>query len=86
MRKNPREMPIWRSLRICSRALDSSPLLADTLSVVQKRNLHTPGTVSGRPAFVFDIDGVLIRGDTVLDSAIKALQRLYTDGGKSYGA
>lgn len=86
MRNNPREMPIWRSLRIWSRTLNSSSLLAGTLSAVQKRNLHTPGTVSGRPAFVFDIDGVLIRGDTVLESAIKALQRLYTDGGKSYGA
>ena len=75
-------MPIWKSL---SRAINSSFLVGETLSVLQKRFLHTPGMVTGKPAFVFDIDGVLIRGNTVLDSARKALQRLYTEGGKSCG-
>lgn len=35
----------------------------------------------GPPAFVFDIDGVLIRGGTVLPEARRALARLYTPGG-----
>ncbi len=35
----------------------------------------------GPPAFVFDIDGVLIQGGTVLPEAKKALAKLYTDNG-----
>ena len=35
----------------------------------------------GPPAFVFDIDGVLIQGGTVLPEAKKALARLYTNNG-----
>ena len=33
------------------------------------------------PAFVFDIDGVLIRGGTVLPAARRALARLYSADG-----
>ena len=35
----------------------------------------------GPPAFVFDIDGVLIQGGTVLPEAKKALAKLYTNNG-----
>lgn len=37
----------------------------------------------GPPAFVFDIDGVLIQGGTVLPEAKKALAKLYTNNGVS---
>lgn len=37
----------------------------------------------GPPAFVFDIDGVLIQGGTVLPEAKQALAKLYTSGGAS---
>ncbi|EIE22207.1 HAD-superfamily hydrolase [Coccomyxa subellipsoidea C-169] len=65
-----------------NRACSSSLGLAECLSLLQRKFLHTPGAASGPPAFVFDIDGVLIRGETVLGSAKKALQRLYTRGGE----
>ncbi len=74
-------MPIWRSLKLWSKAINSRSLLPEGLSLLQKTFLHTPGTTAGPPAFVFDIDGVLIRGETVLDSARKAMQRLYTHQG-----
>ena len=32
------------------------------------------------PAFVFDIDGVLIRGKKVLEPALRAMQKLCPDG------
>lgn len=37
----------------------------------------------GPPAFVFDIDGVLIQGGTVLPEARKALAKLYNKNGAS---
>lgn len=37
----------------------------------------------GPPAFVFDIDGVLIQGGTVLPEAKMALAKLYTNNGMS---
>lgn len=37
----------------------------------------------GPPAFVFDIDGVLIQGGTVLPEAKMALAKLYTNNGTS---
>jgi hypothetical protein len=39
----------------------------------------------GPPAFVFDIDGVLIRGGTVLPAARRALAKLYSPGGWNVG-
>ena len=35
---------------------------------------------STRAAFTFDIDGVLVKGNSVLDQAKRALARLYTQG------
>ena len=40
------------------------------------------GNPNGPPAFVFDIDGVLIRGGDVLPAAKRALAKLYQPGGK----
>ena len=43
--------------------------------------LHTQRVrPAGPPAFVFDIDGVLIRGKTVLDAARRAFSALYRNG------
>jgi Haloacid dehalogenase-like hydrolase len=39
------------------------------------------GNPEGPPAFVFDIDGVLIRGGDVLPAAKRALAKLYHPGG-----
>jgi hypothetical protein len=39
------------------------------------------GNPEGPPAFVFDIDGVLIRGGNVLPAARRALANLYQPGG-----
>ena len=52
------------------------------LNGIQERGYNAAAGASDRPpAFVFDIDGVLIRGNRVLDSAKRAFQRLYRNGG-----
>ncbi len=43
--------------------------------------MATAGATIKPPAFVFDIDGVLIRGNKVLEPAKMALHRLYKDEG-----
>jgi hypothetical protein len=48
---------------------------------ILSRCLHYEGTSAELPAFVFDIDGVLIRGRVVLEAAKKALWRLYKNEG-----
>ena len=52
------------------------------LSALQQRGYIASAGASDRPpGFVFDIDGVLIRGSRVLEPAKKALARLCGDGG-----
>ncbi|KAK9829998.1 hypothetical protein WJX72_009132 [[Myrmecia] bisecta] len=47
-----------------------------------RRHLFTEAA-AGPPAFVFDIDGVLIRGKRVLDAAKTAMAKLYKTGGET---
>ena len=55
------------------------------LSALQQRGYIASAGASDRPpAFVFDIDGVLIRGSRVLEPAKKALARLYENGGMGF--
>ena len=55
------------------------------LSALQQRGYIASAGASERPpAFVFDIDGVLIRGSRVLEPAKKALARLYENGGTGF--
>ena len=46
-----------------------------------RRLLHGGQDREGPPAFVFDIDGVLIKGERILEPAKKALGLLYEDKG-----
>ena len=46
---------------------------------LQRLSFAADGTLP--PAFVFDIDGVLIRGNQVLDPARRALAKLYSPDG-----
>lgn len=48
-----------------------------------QQRLHTNAASPGPPAFVFDIDGVLIRGKNVLECAKKTLWRLYKNDGSN---
>ena len=49
----------------------------------QRAYIAGAGASDRPPAFVFDIDGVLVRGKKVLDPARRAFERLYKDGGTS---
>ena len=52
-----------------------------SLSGWQVRRLSSAADGTLPPAFVFDIDGVLIRGNQVLDPAKRALAKLYSPDG-----
>ena len=78
----------WLYLQVC-RAFRSSGVAeaagawpTQLKNGLQQRDyIATAGASQHPAAFVFDIDGVLIRGSRVLEPAQRALQRLYRDGG-----
>lgn len=71
------------------RSQQHCPLAASIARAAQhavKRGLVSAGSGRGlladtAPAFVFDIDGVLMRGSSVLTEARRALARLYSESG-----
>ena len=67
-------------------AIDTGSLWpSQLLSALQQRAyIASAGASDYPPAFVFDIDGVLIRGSRVLEPAKKALARLYENGGMGF--
>lgn len=78
-------MQVSRALRIPELAETNIAWPAWTsqlLSAYQQRDhIVTAGASDKPPAFIFDIDGVLIRGKKVLEPAKIALHRLYRDEG-----
>ena len=60
-------------------SVTQQPLVS--LSGWQHRRLSSAADGTLPPAFVFDIDGVLIRGKQVLDPARRALAKLYSPDG-----
>lgn len=79
------QLQVSRAFRLAERAEAAGAWLAwpsQLLHGCQERAYIAGAGASDRPpAFVFDIDGVLVRGKTVLDPAKRAIERLYRDGG-----
>lgn len=68
-------------LHVTPAALAAAP--QKCLAALQRRGFSSgAGNPEGPSAFVFDIDGVLIRGGTVLPAARRALAKLYEPGGE----
>ena len=86
--KSPMQLSFLQVSRAVRRATATDALdtgfswPSQLLSALQQRGYIASAGASDRPpAFVFDIDGVLIRGSQVLEPAKKALARLYENGG-----
>ncbi len=72
------------ALQFCTAAADGLAINSAAAAALQgcRRLSSAAANPEGPPAFVFDIDGVLIRGGTVLPAARRALAKLYQPGGE----
>jgi len=71
---------IRRAAAIAADARAYSTSFSTVAEAVQRVSQDPRVRPAGPPAFVFDIDGVLIRGKTVLDAARRAFSALYRNG------
>ena len=87
------ELQMYRALRQVGQVAIASVVSTALLMFVYPMKVKQPASLvswhlrrisgyapEGPPAFVFDIDGVLIQGGTVLPEAKMALAKLYTNG------
>lgn len=90
------ELQMYRALRQVGQVAIASVVSTALLMFVYPLKVKQPASLAswhlrrisgyapeGPPAFVFDIDGVLIQGGTVLPEAKTALAKLYTNNGMS---
>jgi len=88
-------MALWRKRKAIS-AIDGawgafrapvtgSPQLSGPAAARRPASLHTGDSRDGPgpPAFVFDIDGVLVKGKKVLEQGRRALAKLYSSNGQT---